>query len=187
VTGAVRARFQRHRASEIQRRTIAVRSPRNSSRAITRNVLRRKRRTQPYRFIQATSAITIPITLRIDIIPAGMKLPVWMNAGRNRPASRMETIPASTRPATTFPGSRNAATSNRMPEIEPATIDAMLPLFTNPMMPPTIVSSPKTMKYILAGPIITFASLRQLAAPVYLAPGNETLPLHDAAGVVFAT
>ena len=36
-----------------------------------------------YFFIQARIPRMIPITLRTDIIPAGIALPVWMNFGTN--------------------------------------------------------------------------------------------------------
>ena len=88
----------------------------------------------------------IPIALRIDIIPAGMTLPVRRNFGTNCAASKSETIIAVANPIVRCSGNRNAATSNNTPVIEPAMIDATLPAFRYPTIPPTIVKAPKTIK-----------------------------------------
>ena len=51
-----------------------------------------------YFFIQATIAVMIPITLKIDIIPAGIALPVCKNLGTNCTARRREITNAVTNP-----------------------------------------------------------------------------------------
>jgi len=72
----------------------------------------------------------IPITLRSDIIPAGMTLPVRKSLGMNCAASKSEIMSAVANPTMRCSGNRNAATSNSTPVIEPAMIDAALPAFT---------------------------------------------------------
>src|SRR5947207_2273088 len=99
-----------------------------------------------YFFIQATITMMTPITLRTDINPAGMRWPVLMKAGMKRPASAIEITPARARPSANFPGRSKAAINKRIPAIEPAIMDAVLPAFTYPITPPTIVRRPKTMK-----------------------------------------
>ena len=75
--------LRRRRSSEIQRATIAPKSARKRSRANARSVLRRNLCTRSgYLRIQAKIAKTTPRMLKIDIIPAGIILPVRMNAGR---------------------------------------------------------------------------------------------------------
>jgi hypothetical protein len=71
-----------------------------------------------------------PITLRIDIIPAGMTLPVRMNLGTNCVASKSEIMNAVANPIARCSGSRNAATSSSTPVIDPAMIEATLPALT---------------------------------------------------------
>jgi hypothetical protein len=72
----------------------------------------------------------IPITLRIDIMPAGMSLPVRMNLGANCAASKSEIINAVANPIARCSGRRKAATSSSTPVIDPAIIDATLPALT---------------------------------------------------------
>ncbi len=71
-----------------------------------------------------------PITLKIDIIPAGIILPVCKNFGTNCPARRREITSAVANPSPRCSGRRNAATSSNTPVIEPAMIDATLPALT---------------------------------------------------------
>ena len=67
---------KRQRSSEIQRQTITPTISNTSTSTTRRNVLTRNVRTQFYFLIQAKTAVRMPITLRIDIIPAGIALPV---------------------------------------------------------------------------------------------------------------
>src|SRR4029077_4365713 len=64
-----------------------------------------------YFFNQATIATTMPITLKIDISPAGITLFVRMNFGTNCAASKSETIRPMTRPAVRLAGRIQPATS----------------------------------------------------------------------------
>ncbi len=71
-----------------------------------------------------------PITLKIDIMPAGITLPVRRNLGTNCAARRREMRNAVANPTTRCSGRRNAPTSSKTPVIQPAMIDATLPALT---------------------------------------------------------
>ena len=71
-----------------------------------------------------------PITLRIDIRPAGIILPVRKNFGTNCAARTSETINAVVSPIARCCGRSEPAMSSKTPVIEPAIMDGMLPAFT---------------------------------------------------------
>ena len=65
-----------------------------------RHVLTRNVPTGGYFFVQATIAMMMPITLKIDIMPAGIAFPVRINLGMNWPARSSATIKPVAKPAT---------------------------------------------------------------------------------------
>src|SRR5438105_10912691 len=83
-----------------------------------------------YFFNQATTTTTIPITLKIDIKPAGITLPVRINFGTNCAASKSETTNAVASPTKRWEDKSDAATSSNTPVTAPAMIDGRLPAFT---------------------------------------------------------
>src|SRR5205085_1347678 len=83
-----------------------------------------------YFFNHATTATMRPITLKIDIKPAGITLAVRTNFGTNCTASKSETTNAVARPINRCEDNNDPAMSNNTPVIAPAMIDGRLPAFT---------------------------------------------------------
>ena len=73
----------------------------NENNTRRRHVLTRNVPTCGYFFVQATMAMMMPITLKIDIMPAGIVFPVRINLGTNWPARSSDTIRPTAKPATT--------------------------------------------------------------------------------------
>src|SRR5690348_8441506 len=117
------------RSCEIQRYKISTKITAASKTTSLRNVRKLSLATD-YFFSQATIATTSPITLKIDIRPAGMTFPVRINFGTNWAASKSEMIKAVTNPAVLLLGKIHAATSSNTPVTAPAMIDGKLPAFT---------------------------------------------------------
>ena len=100
--------------------------------------------------------------------PAGMSRRVRKVRGMNCAARMADVSSARASPSSRYWININPETIRRIPVIAPAIAESMLPAFTYPMIPPAIVRTPKTKKYIFAGSSISLRFVLHASVTVQL-------------------